>query len=769
MADMPPMPAQFPLEETFKLHSLPTASKRIYLDFDGQVTKDSNWNNGAEIVTPAYSLDTDFATFSDADKTAIQNIWARVSEDFAPFEVDVCTEEPSLDDLQNTGGSDSRWGIRVIIGGDGSWYSSAAGVALYGSFSWATDTPCFAFAGQWWKSNLNIVNQAISHEVGHALGLRHDGPGYYGGHGTGPTSWVPIMGSGDKSLMQWSHGEYRGADNREDDLGIIVGEVTTRYTPNGNGFGYRNDDYGDAPSAAEPVVTATISGVIERNTDMDVFAFSTSGAIKATIKPIQTGANLDVLAEILDSTGIVVAASNPVGAIDASFNATVTPGTYYLRVQGTGEGDPLTTGYTKYGSLGQYTVTFDSVQPPPEVVVMSVDDVAVIEGNAGETVARMTVTLSKASEQTVTVQFTTQNGTAQVSDDDYVAVPAWQTLTFAPGETTQTIDLRIIGDERFEKDEAFSVVLSNAIGGYILDGVGTCTILNDDRPITRVQVLPAVGIEPAAGGISTAFFTLKISGDVVAPVVISYATRDQSASARMDYRPLAGTFVIYPGQQEEKRIWVSIFGDRQMERDETFSLVVSSAGNRDVTFTNPVTGQTTSGNVEATGWILDNNSRVLSVRPTAPSVTLGNNASFTISLRRLAGYGEALPSPQLFAGIAPAQRASILEGIRFVSRYAVASGMASSRERLAAMAASRAGTAELGYVPDGNGGFVPKTSLTVEIPTAVMPRGRTMSMWLFNAVGARLDRTSMAQMAVLPTVEAAFASFGSTSRSPSRR
>jgi hypothetical protein len=123
----------------------------------------------------------------------------------------------------------------------------------------------------------------------------------------------------------------------------------------------------------------------------------------------------------------------------------------------------------------------------------------------------------------------------------------------------------------------------------------------------------------------------------------------------------------------------------------------------------------------------------------------------------------------LFSGIAPAQRASILEGIRFVSRYAVASGKASNRERLVAMSASRAGTAELGYVPDGNGGFVHNTSLTVEIPTAVMPRGRTVSMWLFNAVSTRLDRTSMAQMTVLPTVEAAFASFGSTSRSPSRR
>jgi serralysin len=762
MADTAPMPAQFPLADTLKLHSMPTASKRIYLDFDGHVTSDPSWNAGQSFTTPAYSVDGNTA-FSDTELQSIQDIWARVSEDFSPFLVDVTTEEPGPEDLANTGGSDTRWGIRVVIGPNTGWYRDVGGVAQLYSFAAARDIPCFVFSDAFGTSFKSIA-EAASHEVGHTLGLIHDGrPGveYYVGHGSGKTGWAPIMGVGYyQSLSQWSRGDYEGANNKEDDLSIITGN---------NGFGYRNDDYGDAPSAAEPVVTATISGVIERNTDMDVFAFSTSGSIQATIKPIQAGANLDVLAEILDSTGIVVAASNPIGAIDASFNFTVSPGTYYLRVQGTGEGDPLTTGYTKYGSLGQYTVTFDSVQPPPEVVVMSIDDVAVIEGNAGETVARMTVTLSKASEQTVTVQFKTQDGTAKVADDDYVAVPAWQTLTFAPGETTQTIDLRIIGDERFEKDEAFSVVLSNAIGGYIFDGEGTCTILNDDRPITRVQVLPAVGIEPAAGGISTAFFTLKISGDVVAPVVISYATRDQSASARMDYRPLAGTFVIYPGQQEEKRIWVSIFGDRQMERDETFSLVVSSAGNRDVTFSNPVTGQTTSGNVEATGWILDNNSRVLSVRPTAPSVTLGNNASFTISLRRLAGYGEALPSPQLFAGIAPAQRASILEGIRFVSRYAVASGMASSRERLAAMAASRAGTAELGYVPDGNGGFVPKTSLTVEIPTAVMPRGRTMSMWLFNAVGARLDRTSMAQMTVLPTVEAAFASFGPSTRSPSRR
>ena len=106
--------AQFPLSDTFKLHSRPTATKRIYLDFDGQVTKDPSWNGGAEIVTPAYSLDDDFSTFTDAEKTAIQEVWSRVAEDFAPFDVNVCTEEPTLDDLRNTGGTDDRWGIREI-------------------------------------------------------------------------------------------------------------------------------------------------------------------------------------------------------------------------------------------------------------------------------------------------------------------------------------------------------------------------------------------------------------------------------------------------------------------------------------------------------------------------------------------------------------------------------------------------------------------------------------------------------------------------------
>jgi serralysin len=199
MADSPAMPAQFPLADTFKLQSLNTASKRIYLDFDGHTTEGTQWVNGGKIVTPAYSLD-DSPLFSDLELTNIQEIWARVSEDFVPFEVDVTTQEPTLDDLRKVGVADTSWGIRVVIGRN-TWGSQGSGVAYRGSFNFDSDTPVFVFPEILLNMN-RLIADCVSHETGHSLGLRHDAlkpadPSsntYYDGHGVGATSWSPIMG-----------------------------------------------------------------------------------------------------------------------------------------------------------------------------------------------------------------------------------------------------------------------------------------------------------------------------------------------------------------------------------------------------------------------------------------------------------------------------------------------------------------------------------------------------------------------------------------------
>ncbi len=360
----------FEASQVFRLHSNPGANHTIYLDFDGHVTTGTPWNNtyGSSIVTEAYDIDGDPSTFSLTELQNIYNIWRRVAEDFAPFNVNVTTQEPSIEMLRRAGSNDTQWGVRVVIGGNGSWFGSAGGVAYINSFSWNTDTPAFVFSRN--LSSEKSVAEAITHEVGHTLGLRHHGTSssaYYSGHGSGETGWAPIMGVGyHRNLTQWSRGDYPGANNSgQDDLAIITNST--------NGFGYRTDDVGDTIETASPLTvtgnTVFASGIIERNTDIDVFYFDTgAGTITINANPAPIGPNLDIQLELLDAQGNVIALSNPPDRLSASITLTVAAGRYYVRIQGVGKDTFSTGGYSDYGSLGQYSISgtiVSSTSPPP--------------------------------------------------------------------------------------------------------------------------------------------------------------------------------------------------------------------------------------------------------------------------------------------------------------------------------------------------------------------------------------------------------------------
>lgn len=352
-----------PVDQTFLLHSLPSATKKIYLDFTGHTTTGTYWTDikdgDSTFTTPPYDFDGNTASFSTSELQRIQYIWQRVSEDYAPFNVDVTTEDPGVEGLRKTTTSDVNYGIRVCIGGASTdWYSvnGYGGVAYIGSFDWNTDTPCFVWPNNLGNGNEKYVAEAISHEAGHTLDLYHDGTstlGYYAGHGTGADSWAPIMGVGYySSVVQFSKGEYFDANNTEDDLAKITASYNIPYLP---------DDFGNDFASAASLASGSfyVNGLIGQNTDVDMFQFDAgAGTFVINISVDSRSPNLNVGATLYDKNGAMVAYSNPSNTLAAAFNLAGMPaGHYYLKIDGEGAANPTNTGYSDYGSIGIYAIS----------------------------------------------------------------------------------------------------------------------------------------------------------------------------------------------------------------------------------------------------------------------------------------------------------------------------------------------------------------------------------------------------------------------------
>ena len=249
-------PTPYPLGETFNLSSRPSASKIIFLDFNGYHSSNNSW--GHNITFPSYDLDGDSNSFSDIEREEIQKIFQNVAEDYLPFNVNVTTRSPGSLALSNTGGVDDFWGVRVVMtqatAGFGDGIGGNSGPV---GFDDSIDNPVFVFN----KGNRK-AGQTASHEAGHTFGLSHDGLNGFERHdgtgGSGSTSWGPIMGAPfQATLSQWSNGDYAGSTNTANDLGFI----TSR------GFGFRPDDYLTSVSNAHVLSvvdnTAFETGIIE--------------------------------------------------------------------------------------------------------------------------------------------------------------------------------------------------------------------------------------------------------------------------------------------------------------------------------------------------------------------------------------------------------------------------------------------------------------------------------------------------------------------------
>lgn len=125
------------------------------------------------------------------------------------------------------------------------------------------------------------------------------------------------------------------------------------------------------------------------------------------------------------------------------------------------------------------TVTITVGGGGPALPTLAVNDVRVTEPNTGATVnAVFTITRTGATTGSSTVKYLTTGGTA-IKGTDYTGHPL-TTVTFAPGETTKQVTVKVLGDNVDEPNETFFVKLSAPTGATITDVKGIGTIIDND-------------------------------------------------------------------------------------------------------------------------------------------------------------------------------------------------------------------------------------------------------------------------------------------------
>ncbi|MEX2516360.1 MAG: Calx-beta domain-containing protein [Gammaproteobacteria bacterium] len=187
----------------------------------------------------------------------------------------------------------------------------------------------------------------------------------------------------------------------------------------------------------------------------------------------------------------------------------------------------------------------------------------------------VTVERSDGSAGEVYVDFALADGLATASADYEIQAG---TLSFADGETSETITISIIDDSIYEGDESFSVTLSNVQGSNASLGpeFSTEVIISDDDQAPSAGAisfaLADVSVDENAGVVSLEL--LRMGGSAGA-VSVYFDTLDGTATASVDYVAASG-IIVFPDGEAHKSIDVPIINNSAFNADKSFSLLISN-------------------------------------------------------------------------------------------------------------------------------------------------------------------------------------------------
>ncbi len=368
--------------------SRPGASKKLYLDFNGQNTIDGWsgwWIFGGEDAgpTPAYDIDNDQTSYSYQEKVNIEKVWKGVAEKFSPFDVDVTTVIPSS---RSPGHS-----ATVVIGGDGAWHGSGGGVGQVGGFNegfFDGNSGNYAFVWDG-RNNPKYMVEAVAHEAGHMFNLYHQS--------TAPidqNEYAPgfIMGSGDATAFgRWGSTSVNGTfATTRDGNSVVLGRSSQDdlATLAADNFPFRADDFGSSIPTATTVSLTSVNGVLSASTsgvltpsDRDVIKIvHTGGSFEAEVLNAEFRGMLDPQLTLTSSTGNTIQFSNIDNGSDGvgekiTVNS-LAAGTYLLWIDSEGG----------YGNIGQWrlNVRAGTGSTTPNNTIGSAQEIG-LQGDTGAT------------------------------------------------------------------------------------------------------------------------------------------------------------------------------------------------------------------------------------------------------------------------------------------------------------------------------------------------------------------------------------------------